>query len=146
MSSRKVLLSAQSDERLLRNILKDAVEVTEALAGKQPEDIRLPFFYQASLVEMQLRLQEEGLAAHPLLKPFAVEMAKLTDGEADDIFVVSKAIHHLELPPEIALEFGSVSAREKGQPAPANPYRKMEGLEPGYKKVKQGHKKLTLKP
>jgi hypothetical protein len=146
MSSRNVLLSAQSDERLLRNILKDAADVTRALAEKKPEDIRVPLFYQAHLMEVQLRLQEEGLGTHPLLKDFAIEMAKLTDGEADDIFTVSKAIHHLESPPEIAVEFGSVSAREKGQPAPANPYRKLEGLEPGYKKVKQGHKKLTLKP
>ncbi len=88
----------------------------------------------------------QRLRAHSVLKDFAIEMAKLTDGEANDIFVVSKAIHHLESPPEIAAEFGSVSVREKGQPAPANPYRKLEGLESGYQKVKQGHKKLTLKP
>lgn len=125
------LLKHHSDADVLRSVIEDAVAVVEALEKKAPEDVRVPLFYTGYLNELNRRVREDGIAAHPLFIPFAREMSGLQDWAADDVFEVSKAIHKLTPPVKLEAEFGAVSGRIKGAKPPENMYRAMaEALKP----------------
>lgn len=117
------LLEHHSDAGVLRSVIEDAVSVVEALATKSREEVRIPLFYGGYLNELNKRVRSDGIQAHPLFIPFARAMSGLEDWAADDVFEISKAVHKLELPPKLVLEFGAVSGRAKGAKPPENMYR-----------------------
>lgn len=124
------LLENLGDDDLLREVIEGAQAVAKDLETTPRQDIRLPFFYTGYLNEMNNRIAKDGLAAHPLFRAYAVEMAKLDDAAADNVFDVSLAIQHLTAPPKLEREFESVSGRLKGAPPPENPFRAMAALKP----------------
>lgn len=125
------LLEHHSDADVLRSVLEDAVAVVDGLKERAPEEVRVPLFYAGYLRELNRRVREDGIAAHPLFIPFARAMSGLQDWAADDIFEIAKATHTLTPPVKLETEFGAVSGREKGAKPPENMYRAMaETLKP----------------
>ena len=124
------------DGDLLREMIEAAGKVADALQHRSPEKIDLPMFFNSYIYEVNRRIVHDGIEAHPIFRPYAEVMAKLSDAEADNIFSVSLAIRHLTAPPKLELQFGSISGRLKGTPPPQNLFRDRPEIKPTQSTVK----------